>query len=475
MYKSTFMGLNTALRGVLAQQTALDVTGHNIANLNTEGYSRQRAEMTVTTPWSTAALNSQVSPGQLGTGVEVTFLERLRDKYVDGNARIQFGQQASSQAEVEQLQQVESAFNEPGDSGLSALMRKFFSAMDTVAAHPEDMGARRAFAQSADAMAEGFRSVMANLSSVAGQSQTRLADTTTEINSLSQRIAALNSEIRDANNAGQQPNDLLDTRDRLMDDLSKLVNYSYTENAAGEVTITFGTATPINLVDPSVPPGFSTLTLPSVELDAAYASGDLTSGRAFADEQLLNTTIPAQMQWMNDLADAIVTGVNNQHTAGFDLAGNPGIAVFEPGSTAANMTLLLVPPAAANILTDPSLVAASGSAGAQPGNADNFLAMLAQRGAGQPLLLGATWEGFYQGSIAGLGTVAQAAQRDLANRDMLVELADNRRSQVSGVSLDEEMSNMLRFQHAYNASARVLTTMDEALDTLINRMGRVGL
>src|SRR4051812_10707563 len=103
MYKSTFMGLNTALRGVLAQQAAMDTTGHNISNLSTEGYTRQRAELTASTPWSNASARSQVTPGQMGTGVEVVRIERLRDQFIDVNVRQQFGRQADSQALVEQL------------------------------------------------------------------------------------------------------------------------------------------------------------------------------------------------------------------------------------------------------------------------------------------------------------------------------------------------------------------------------------
>src|SRR5690349_4004520 len=132
MYKSTFMGLNTALRGVLAQQTAMDVTGHNISNLNTEGYTRQRAEMTASPAWSNASALSQVSPGRMGTGVEVLVIERLRVRFIDSNVRQQFGRQADSQALVEQLSQVEAAFQEPGDNGLKALFTKFWTAMDGV-------------------------------------------------------------------------------------------------------------------------------------------------------------------------------------------------------------------------------------------------------------------------------------------------------------------------------------------------------
>ena len=158
-----------------------------------------------------------------------------------------------------------------------------------------------------------------------------------------------------------------------------------------------------------------------------------------------------------------------------DLTGAAGGNIFDPaGLTAATMRL----DAANDISANPTLIAASSSAPgpAQPGNGGNFINMLdVVRVAGQGVLGGQTWEGYYTSTITAVGARTQTANRDMANADVLVDMATARRDQVSGVSMDEEMSNMLRFQHAYNASARVLTTMDEAIDTIINRMGRVGL
>ena len=142
MYKSTFMGLNTALRGVLAHQNALDVTGHNISNISTDGYTRQRSEMVTSPAWSNSSAMSAVTPGQMGTGVEVLRIERLRDQFIDANVRQQFGRQADAQALVEQLGQVEAAFQEPGDNGLKALMNDFWSTMDAVSANPQSTSAR---------------------------------------------------------------------------------------------------------------------------------------------------------------------------------------------------------------------------------------------------------------------------------------------------------------------------------------------
>jgi flagellar hook-associated protein 1 FlgK len=352
-------------------------------------------------------------------------------------------------------------------------MNEFWSSMDAVASNPQSMSARQAFAQAANTLADGFNQVAADLAGVATQSDLRLNQTVTEINGISQRIAQLNAEIKSSVERNEQPNDLLDERDRLMDDLSKLVNYSWTENALGEVTITFGTAAPNLLVDPSVSPGFNNLT--RAQLDAAFGLGDLTAGRAFADESLWDPAtgiIPNLLSQLDGLVNDFATDMNAAHAGGTDLNGVAGGPMFIGPFTAAGVSFN------GALITNPGLIAASNSAvgSPEPGNGQNFANILdVLRPSGQLALGGQTYESFYSSIITAVGARTQTANRDMDNADVLVEMAIGRRDQVSGVSLDEEMSNMLRFQHAYNASARVMTTMDDALDTIINRMGRVGL
>ncbi len=479
MYKSTFMGLNTALRGVLAHQNALDVTGHNIANISTDGYTRQRAEMVTAPAWSNSSTLSATTPGQMGTGVEVLRIERLRDQFIDASVRQQFGRQADSQAMVEQMAQVEAAFGEPGDTGLNALMNNYFSAMDAVASNPQSTSARQAFIAAGNALAQGFNQVSTDLQAIAAQSDQRLNQTVTDIDGISQRITALNAEIRNAIEHGHQPNDLLDERDRLMDNLSKLVNFTSTESALGEVTIVaFSGGTAVTLVNPA-------LALPSpvitrAQIDAAFAAGTLTSGRAHADEMMFDPILGVInggggfATQLDNLAVEFAGDMNAAHAAGFDLTGAAGAPLFAGGGAA---TLAFV-------LTSPNGVAAASSwaAPGEPGNGGNFALILDDATPGNPgrlatqaALGGVSWENYYSSIITSVGSQAETSMRDMKNADVLVQMARGRRDQVSGVSMDEEMSNMLRFQHAYNASARVMTAMDEVLDVLINRMGRVGL
>jgi flagellar hook-associated protein 1 FlgK len=380
---------------------------------------------------------------------------------------------------VEQLAQVEAAFGEPGDTGLNKLMNNYFSAMDAVASNPQSTSARQAFLAAGNALAQGFNQVSADLQAIATQSDLRLDQTATEIDGISRRITALNAEIRNAVEHNHQPNDLLDERDRLMDDLSKLVNITSSENSFGEVTIVaFSGGTAVTLVNPA-------LTLPNPvinrgNIDAAFAAGTLTSGRALADETMFDPVTgvinggQGFLTRLDNLALELIGDMNAAHGAGFDLNGVAGGALFG-GASALSMTF---------VLTNPNEVAAASTwaAPGEPRNGLNFANLLdgtmldsPARLANQGPLGGQSWEEYYSSIVGLVGSTAERASRDLQNADVLVEMAQGRRDQVSGVSMDEEMSNMLRFQHAYNASARVMTAMDEALDMIINRMGRVGL
>jgi flagellar hook-associated protein 1 FlgK len=470
MNTSSFMGLNTALRGLLANQRALETTGHNISNVNTKGYSRQRVDLAATTPHTQPSFNATM-PAQIGTGVEVEQLTRLRDNYIDVTLRNQFGATSSATTYTDALKQIERVINEPSDQGIAAALRNVFGALDQVASNPQDMGARSAFAHAADELARRFNQIDTQIRAVSDQSDARIDQAVTEINNLTTQIASLNTSIRDATYMGMQPNDLLDKRDLLMDELATKINYSYTTDpATQEVTITFAT---ISIVDPTATGGTTPIT--RADLDTAYTGGTLTSGSVYADEHLVTSVIPAWITRLDDLANSIVTQFNIAHPSGFDLAGNAGGDIFDASGTTAG-TITLDP--TANILANPSLIAAanSWSMPGEPGNGGNAILMAAMRGATQGAPINSTWEEYYATVVvAGLGTEIQQSQRTLDSATASQEVLESNRQSTSGVAIDEEMTNMLRFQHAYNASARMLTALDESLDIIINRMGRVGL
>src|ERR1700742_2760819 len=243
---STFMGLQTALRGLIAQQEALDVTGHNIANANTLGYSRQE----VTTSASRALridTASRAGNGQaeLGTGVDVDGVSRARDRFLDLQYRAQAMRLGGLAARVKGLETIEGALAEPGETGISQELQTFWSDWEGLANSPEDAASRQAVVEAGKALATSLAELNGQLTDAAEVAETEfaaLAGEGGEVEQMAKEIALLNGAIRSATTSGSEPNDLLDRRDLLLDELSELGQVSVTENADGTVEVGFGDA-----------------------------------------------------------------------------------------------------------------------------------------------------------------------------------------------------------------------------------------
>jgi flagellin-like hook-associated protein FlgL len=293
---SSFFGLQTSLRGLLAQQQAIDVTGHNIANANTAGYSRQEAVLEPTRPYVIPANSASTGAGaQLGSGVDVAAIRRIRDQFLDLQYRAQQMSLGDATARTTSLDQAELAFGEPGDNGIQAQLSRFWDAWSDVANAPEDAGARAALVTTAQTLGSTFRTVSDQLSTVAQQAQDEydaITGPSGDVANMASELANLNRSIGDAVFRGQQPNDLMDRRDQLIDRLSTLAQVSVTDTGDSRYRVDFGGVT---LVDPSTPAGFTwpqTLTAPGGKLgallDLASPSGPALTYRG----QLLPARLP---------------------------------------------------------------------------------------------------------------------------------------------------------------------------------------
>jgi flagellar hook-associated protein 1 FlgK len=451
MSVSSFMGLETTLRGILAQQLALNVTGHNIANANTPGYTRQTARMEASVPYTEPGTSRPPQAGQLGTGVTVAEYERVRDTFIDVQLRAQTMRASAAEATRDGLQQVELALAEPSSNGLNSLLERYWSAWHDVSNSPENVATRQALAQSAASLVDGFRTFVSQLDTIASQTADNVTATLADVNSIGRQIGLLNDTISRARLVGDQPNDLLDQRDVLLDRLAQLGNVSVTEGALGSVDVTIGGATLVS--------GTTASTLAETDFTS------LTSGkRGGGLSDLRDTVLPGYRATIDGIASALITQTNTRHAAGFDLAGAAGGAFFT-GTGAGDIAV------SSAILASPSLIAASGNG--TPGNADNALAIANLRST--PVVGGSTIDTAYVQLVTTVGSDAQEAQRTLENAALLAGSLEDRRQSVSGVSLDEEMTNLVKFQRGYQASARAMSAVDSMLETLITRTGRVGL
>jgi flagellar hook-associated protein 1 FlgK len=443
---STFLGVETALRGLLANQRAIDVTGHNIANANTVGYTRQTATFQSTPPLRDYPI------GNIGTGVEVLDYTRARDEFLDIQLRAQTMLQGYNQARQDGLGQVELAFNEPSDNGLSQLFSRFWSSWQDVANAPESGATRQALLQSATSLAGGLQSLRGQLTQIDTDVQTNIGLTIGDLNSTVAAVAAIDQQIMPLVASGQPPaNDMLDRRDVLLDKLGSLVNLTTTKNADGSVTLQVGSFT-------LVQSGVQTTVAQLSDLGA-----NLTSGKLKGLDSLDQTIGGAggYISRLDTVATNLIASVNTAQAAGYTLAGSQTAEPFFTGTNAADIA---VNP---NLFANPDLIAAASAANA-PGDGSNALAIAGLRD-------NASIDGLYQSLVIGIGADSQDAQRATDNSNVLVDALTNRRDSVIGVSIDEEMTNMIRYQRGYQAAARALTAMDDMLDTLILRPGRVGL
>ena len=439
---STFGGLQTALRGLLAQQRSLDVTSHNVANANTVGYSRQEAVLGASRPLKIAAGAVQNGGGaEIGTGVDVLAYRRLRDQFIDLQYRAQAMRLGGLAAQVKGLDSVEVALAEPGESGISAQLAKFWSGWEDLANAPENQATRQALVESGSALAASIAELDRQLATAAEQAGAEYAAITAgggEVGQMAGEIAQLNEAIRTSLSSGATPNDLLDRRDLLLDKLSVLAQVSVTEVGDGTIEVEFGDAG-LPLVEGATVNWPQALSEPGGRLGALLQlsgpSGTIASYRGELD----------------GFAQSLAEAVNAVHASG----GGPAFFSFTPGSSASTLAVAV---GAAEVQT--SVTPAVGAN-------DIAIAIGALRG-------GAADQA-YASFVSRVGTEMAGARRSEENAAAVMAAIAERRESVAGVSLDEEMTNLIRFQRAYQASARAMSSFDEALDVLINRTGRVGL
>ena len=511
--RSTFMGLETSKRGLYTQQSALYTTGHNIGNANTLGYSRQRVNMQATSGFPGVGMNAGTMPGFLGTGVEAGSIQRIRDSFVDHQYRNETTKLGYWESRTNAIAQMEDVIGEPSEYGLQQSMSDFWQSLQTLAANPENGGARAVVVERGVAVADSFNYIYKSVNEIKGNLGDELEFSANDINSLLTQIGELNKQIATVEPNGYLPNDLYDARDGLLDQLSSYlpIETSYDKSGGRAPAIAEGTVTikiktsgePITILqktdvaqisidkkpgEDSIPDfmtGFTFSGGPITETEGKklsvndmVKSGELKSlvdsyGYIDKDEKEKGL-YPEMMAKLDIMADKFAQEFNKVHKQGTDLEGEEGLDFFvkiddEKPFSASNIAVN------DEIRKNPNKLAASTSKdNAEVGNgqnAKNLGDVFFDKKIG---LDGSSVQGFYAQVIGQLGVEGQQAIKMTESSGTLLLAVSNRRDSISSVSLDEEMTDMIRFQQAYNASARMITVMDEALDKIINGMGTVG-
>ena len=440
---STFFGLETTLRGILAHQQAINTSSHNVANANTEGYSRQEAVLGASDPYRVAAGIGLTNTGHIGSGVSVQAFERIRDGFLDLQYRAQAMQVGQQETTSRQLDQVELALAEPTDNGISRELEKFWNVWSDLANNPDDIAARQALIDQAKNVAAAFKVIDDQLTTVKAQSIAEYNSITAvggDVDLMVREVAQLNASIKAFVQNGDTPNDLVDRRDLLLDRLSKLGQVSVTDLGNGSIDLYFGGAALPIVAD-------TTRNWPQALSNPGGKLGALTD---------ISSTVPPGVvdqyrAQLNAVVAQLAGDVNAAHTS----AGGPAFFTFVAGSAAGTLTV--------NVTTATVVTGSTAAAGA-----NDIARQIAN-------LRGGTADDLYTAFVTRVGADLKNAQRGEANAVVLLNAINDRRQSVSGVSMDEEMTNLVRFQRGYQASARAMSTMDQMLDTLINRTGTVGL
>ncbi|MEW1955620.1 flagellar hook-associated protein FlgK [Terrabacter sp. NPDC080008] len=472
---STFGPLGTAYRGLSAAQQAMDVAGHNVANVGTDGYTRQRIEQSsISAPAQGWAGATGVQAGQ---GVSVDRTARLGSALMDASVRLTASSAGYLAQRSSALGRVESTLREPGTDGLSARLTAFWSAWHDVANRPGDPGASSALLSAAGQVAT-------TLSTGRTALETQWADTATDargmvssLNDAAAQVAALNKQIRSAVAQGGSPNELVDARARLTESISSLAGAAVRDEPDGTVTVYLGgnalvrgdSARSVAVVGASAldgaaasPPRLEWADQPGHEvgLEGGTIAGAL-SVLAPAQADGTGGAIAEAAASYDALARSIASSVNAVHRGGQTPTGATGLDFFRLDPTQPPARGLSVVPTSA----DGIATGAVGSGALDSSTADAIAQL--SRGSASP---DAQWAAF----VTATGSASRAATQQATIADTAAGNA--KQAQVSGasVSLDEESVGLMAAQHAYQAAARVLSAIDEALDTLINRTGSVG-
>jgi flagellar hook-associated protein 1 len=452
----SYSGLQTALSGLEAAQAAIDTAGQNIANANTPGYSRQRVILTENNPLTIPALSSITGQGaQVGLGVDITTITRVRDQFLDSQYRAQNTTTSGNNTSSTLLGQVQAALNEPSSSGLSSALNQFWTAWSGLQNNPNDQGAMQAVLGAGGTVAQGLNTLSGSLttleSQVTGQYNTLTDPTSGPVASDANAIAALNVQISQAQTSGLDANTLLDQRDQLIDDLSQYSNVYVSQQSNGMVNVSFGNAAKAAAggtadTTPLVSGASVNLAANVTDANLSGAAGTLGSLLGLYDATTGTGKIAGYLTTLDGVANQLVSSVNSA-ISGADAAGTTAPPFFATTGTTA-----------ATIAVNPSVTSSSPPYTAAEASA---VAKLSGKAADQS----------YNAFVTQIGGDVHASQSAQQTAQSLLSAISNQRQSISGVSLNEEMTNLIQYQQAYQASARVMNAIDAILNTLINQVG----
>lgn len=452
--------LNIGRSSLQVNQTALQVTSHNIANVNTPGYTRQRLIVEPTSPFMTGA-------GAIGTGVRAGDIRRVYDRFLTFQAKSEREGYGRLSAEKDSISQVEDIFNEVSGSGIKERLADFFNSIQDLSNNAGGYTERSQVLAKANTLTYTIRSKASALSTLRTNIDSEIKSKMQDVNTIAAEIADLNGKIAAQESGGSPANDLRDNRDKLMADLSNLIDYNSIEDRFGQVSIFVGKGS--LLVEGK---GYNALTgvvngsnLTDITISGGGGSTNITSDISGGElGGLLNVRdgdIADYQNRLNTFASALVNEFNSQHALGFDINGVAGGQFFSTptvGNEAATISVAI---------TDPNEIAAAGPPPNGPGDNRNALLLTGLQDTGIASLGNTSLDSYYGAIVSDVGIRSQQASRSYEFQNFTKEQLETRIDSISGVSIDEEAANLIKFQRAFEASAKLITTADEIMQTIL--------
>lgn len=541
--------------GIRAQQTAIQVTSHNIANINTPGYSRQEVTFDEADP-----VNG--NPGQIGKGVNAATIKRKYDSFIEGQLVDSRESFANLDVQKSALSKLETMFYDSQGTGINKLLQDFFKAFQDLSANPSGTPERISLLSKAEAFADTINSTSSNLNQLQKDMNTQINQTVTNINSLTSQIADLNVKISQAENGGQNANDFRDKRGSLLNDLSEKVDISFYEDTSGQVSIIGagsallvekGKSWNLGVESNADNKGYYNIVFDPSGNNSVNITNSISSGKLKGLVTIRDNTTAGIIDKVDRLAAAVANEINQVHRGGFGLDGSTGSNLFTPAfeagdaasvsaqSTNTNKTgvgVTINDPSLmtyqdyeltfssgsyiitnkttnelqSNVYADPSVVTFQGlSFNITGAHADgDIYTISAHKDAAKNLSVAlsssetdkiaaatvntgnrgdnrnavaiaqlqdklsvdgtSTFNGYYSSIVGAVGADSQYVNSSFTAQDFSLKQMENMRESVSGVSLDEEMTNLMKYQRAYEASARLITVGDDMLQTLLGML-----
>lgn len=418
--------LNTAKSGMNVSQVAIQTTSHNISNINTPGYSRQRVNQSASSPYSMPGKNSNFGAGQIGTGAQIDNVTRIRNSFYDYQYRSESHQYGNTSVKYEYFKNIEGIFNEPSDTAISSSLNSFFNSWSELSKDPQSSGVKSVVIENGKYLSNSINSAFKRLESLEEGLDKQSEYIMDEVNSMLSQLDKLEKNIKIIQGSGKSPNDFLDQRDQLLDNLSFKLNIN-----DKDVKATLKKAYDAN----------GKVTLDDLTKSGVKISGELEGTLSMKQE------INKYKDGLKQLSNTITSNVNK--------AAGQEIFKAKDGELISINPEMLQEPEKINVTADIALKVYKLKSEKININGKDM-----------------TINTFYNSMIQDLGQSSAAVIRDESNQSKLLENIDSSRSSVSGVSLDEEMISLVQLQHTYSANAKVMSTIDSLLDVVVNGLVR---